>query len=229
MNASRSTRSAAAMMAQRSSPAAPNASSTRCSSPRASGRRPLAASLGENLPVEAERGYNLTFVDKRAEISHPLLLADRGLAVTPLAIGLRFGGWTELGGTSLPPNPSHWKTIREIAGTVLPRLSDATASEWMGHRPSVPELGTGHFALDEVTARLLRRRPRPLRPQQLRQDRPLHHRDNRRGRGRARTRPSRSPASIDAVDPLRVAVQELCLLVLARTGDDLARRVDPAR
>jgi D-amino-acid dehydrogenase len=101
--------------------------------------KPLAQSLGENLPVEAERGYNLTFGDKRTEISHPLLLADRGLAVTPLAIGLRFGGWTELGGTSLPPNPSHWKTIRDIAGTVLPALGDASAREWMGHRPSVPD------------------------------------------------------------------------------------------
>src|SRR5690606_9451319 len=101
--------------------------------------RPLAASLGERLPVEAERGYNLTFPAERARISHPLLLADRGIAATPLAIGLRFGGWTELGGTALPPNPAHWRKLREIADAAIPGLGKAEAREWMGHRPSMPD------------------------------------------------------------------------------------------
>lgn len=101
--------------------------------------RTLADSLGEKLPVEAERGYNLTYPGGKGTLSHPLLLADRGLAVTPLAIGLRFGGWTELGGVKLPPNPAHWRAIRGIADDVLPTLKDQEAREWMGHRPSMPD------------------------------------------------------------------------------------------
>jgi D-amino-acid dehydrogenase len=101
--------------------------------------RDLATSLEDNLPVEAERGYNLTFPDHIDRLKHPLLLADRGLAVTPLTIGLRFGGWTELGGVRLPPNPSRWNAIRGIAEEVLPGLGVAQATEWMGHRPSVPD------------------------------------------------------------------------------------------
>ena len=101
--------------------------------------KPLATSLGEALPVEAERGYNLTFPERKSEVRHPMLLADRGLAVTPLAIGLRFGGWTELGGTELPPDPEHWRGIRTIAEEVFPGLGQAEAREWMGHRPSMPD------------------------------------------------------------------------------------------
>jgi D-amino-acid dehydrogenase len=136
--------------------------------------KPLAAALGEKLPVEAERGYNLTYPAHGAAISHPLLLADRGIAVTPLAVGLRFGGWTELAGTSLPPNPSRWQKIRSMADEVLPQLSGAEAREWMGHRPSVPDsvpvlsrslksprvfygVGHGHYGLSysAKTARFL--------------------------------------------------------------------------
>ena len=59
--------------------------------------KPLATSIEDNLPVEAERAT--TELRGRAGAGdHPLLLADRGIAITPLATGLRFGGWTELGG-----------------------------------------------------------------------------------------------------------------------------------
>jgi D-amino-acid dehydrogenase len=100
---------------------------------------PLARSLGETLPVEAERGYNLSFGSLTGTLKRPLLLADRGIAITPLATGLRFGGWTELGGTSLPANPTYWKTIRGIAAQVIPSTSSVEAREWMGHRPSTPD------------------------------------------------------------------------------------------
>ena len=136
--------------------------------------RPLAASLGESLPVEAERGYNLSFTGRTGIIRHPMLLADRGLAITPLATGLRFGGWTELGGTALPPNPDRWRRIKTIAGSVIPELAGGEAREWMGHRPSMPDtvpvlsrsgksprvfyaVGHGHYglSLSAKTARLM--------------------------------------------------------------------------
>jgi D-amino-acid dehydrogenase len=102
------------------------------------------------------------------------VLADRGVVVTPLEPGLRLGGWTELGGIELPPNPSRWKRMRTITDTVLPGLAGAPASEWMGHRPSMPDsvpvisrstrspavfyaVGHGHYGLSQSarTARMI--------------------------------------------------------------------------
>lgn len=101
--------------------------------------RQLADRLGEHLPVEAERGYNLTYPEPKATVQRPLVLADRGVVVTALKPGLRLGGWTELGGTELPPNPSRWGKMREITDAVLPGLRGEAATEWMGHRPSMPD------------------------------------------------------------------------------------------
>jgi D-amino-acid dehydrogenase len=99
----------------------------------------IATSIEDNLPVEAERGYNLTYPGETERLNHPIILADRGIALTPLSIGLRFGGFTELGGVTLPPNPAHWKSVRAIAEETIPGLGTAEAREWMGHRPSVPD------------------------------------------------------------------------------------------
>lgn len=136
--------------------------------------RTLAQSVGEHLPVEAERGYNLTFPGRQGLINRPLVLADRGVVATPLAPGLRIGGWTELGGTELPPNPRHWKAMREISDAVVPELATAPANDWMGHRPSMPDsvpvisrsgkvpmvfyaVGHGHYGLSQSakTARMI--------------------------------------------------------------------------
>jgi D-amino-acid dehydrogenase len=129
--------------------------------------KPLAQGLGEALPVEAERGYNLTFPAPRVEIGRPLVLADRGVVATSLTPGLRLGGWTELGGTELPPDPARWIKMREITDAVLPGLKDAPAVEWMGRRPSMPDsvpvlsrsgrsprvfyaVGHGHYGLSQA-------------------------------------------------------------------------------
>lgn len=134
----------------------------------------LAQSLGEPLPVEAERGYNLTYPGRAGLVGRPLVLADRGVVVTGLEPGLRLGGWTELCGIELPPNPSRWKRMRAITDAVLPDLEGAPASEWMGHRPSMPDsvpvisrsgrspavfyaVGHGHYGLSQSarTARMI--------------------------------------------------------------------------
>lgn len=134
----------------------------------------LAASLGEALPVEAERGYNVTYPEPAVSVNRPLVLADRGVVVTALKPGLRLGGWTELGGTELPPNPARWSKMRAITDAVLPGLRGARATEWMGHRPSMPDsipvlsrstkhpavfyaLGHGHYGLSwsAKTARVM--------------------------------------------------------------------------
>ena len=128
--------------------------------------RPLAAALDEKLPVEAERGYNITFPGRSGLINRPLVFGDRGVVATPLSPGLRVGGWTELGGTELPPNPARWRKMAEISSAVLPELTGADGAQWMGHRPSMPDsvpvisrsgrhpavfyaVGHGHYGLSQ--------------------------------------------------------------------------------
>ena len=101
--------------------------------------RGLAASLGEQLPLEAERGYNLTYPALAASIRRPLVFADRGVVATSLSSGLRLGGWAEFGGISRPPSASHFNRLRRIARTLLPCLNGGDAAQWMGHRPSLPD------------------------------------------------------------------------------------------
>lgn len=136
--------------------------------------RDIAKSLGEHLPVEAERGYNVTYSGASVGIQRPLVLADRGVVATSLTPGLRIGGWTELGGPSLPPNPARWAKMHAISAAILPGIETAPALEWMGHRPSMPDsvpvisrslrhpavfyaVGHGHYGLSYAakTARLL--------------------------------------------------------------------------
>jgi D-amino-acid dehydrogenase len=116
----------------------------------------------------------VTFANPSTSINRPLVLADRGVVVTALSPGLRLGGWTELGGTQLPPNPARWAVMYEITEAVLPGLKGAAAKEWMGHRPSMPDsipvisrssrhpavfyaVGHGHYGLSQSakTARVI--------------------------------------------------------------------------
>ncbi|WP_421760432.1 NAD(P)/FAD-dependent oxidoreductase [Devosia sp.] len=136
--------------------------------------RDLAKTLEEYLPVEAERGYNVTYSSAPVGIQRPLVLADRGVVATALSPGLRIGGWTELGGINLPPNPARWAKMRAISAAILPGIETAPAVEWMGHRPSMPDsvpvisrslrhpavfyaVGHGHYGLSYAakTARLV--------------------------------------------------------------------------
>jgi len=102
--------------------------------------RPFAKALGENLPLVAERGYNLTFPDPDFELKMPLILPDRGLAITQLTGGLRIGGWAEYAASpDRPENKSYHKALARISAEIFPGLNQTGAKAWMGNRPSLPD------------------------------------------------------------------------------------------
>ena len=135
----------------------------------------LAKRLGDSIPLESERGYNVSFPDDPHPLSRPVSFAGEGFVATPLTTGLRIGGAVELGGLVLPPN--HART-RALYGKAQRVLRDLPAFErgtmWMGHRPSLPDslpvigvsragaevvyaFGHGHYGLTQSapTARLV--------------------------------------------------------------------------
>lgn len=101
--------------------------------------RSLARDLGDRLPLEAERGYNITYPQPGIRPVLPLVFAERGIVATSLDAGLRIGGWAEFGGLARPANPRWFARLRAIARELLPGLDERGAVEWMGHRPASPD------------------------------------------------------------------------------------------
>lgn len=99
----------------------------------------LTAQLGDAIPLDTERGYNITVPDPGVKVSNFIMLPGHGFVLSPLEIGLRIGGAVEFGGLDLPPN---WKRIDAMiakAKTIYPKLDASVGKRWMGFRPSLPD------------------------------------------------------------------------------------------
>ena len=101
--------------------------------------RRLAAGLGEDVPLDTERGYNITVPEPGVSFRRFIMLAGYGFVLSPLASGLRIGGAVEFGGLSADPD---WRRVDALiarAGKVVPKLDATTGERWMGFRPSLPD------------------------------------------------------------------------------------------
>jgi D-amino-acid dehydrogenase len=101
--------------------------------------RKLSARLGENVPLETERGYHVTLPNQTKRPRMPLYSGDYSFAITPLDIGLRFAGTVELGGLDLPPNPDRNEVLIRHGRRMFGELNETGRSDWMGFRPSMPD------------------------------------------------------------------------------------------
>lgn len=97
--------------------------------------------FGVHLPLMAERGYHLNMPQVRGVLNGPICSAERNVFVNPLDGGLRVVGFSELGGTRLPPKAARFASLRHHISALLPQTAPhvAQASEWMGMRPSFPD------------------------------------------------------------------------------------------
>ena len=66
--------------------------------------RPLAASLGDRIPLDTERGYNATLPPGTLGLTRPVAFEGEGFVTTPLDIGDRVGGAVEFAGLKAAPN-----------------------------------------------------------------------------------------------------------------------------
>lgn len=134
----------------------------------------LAATLGNIVPLETERGYNTTLPVGAFNLTRQLYFNDHGFVVTPLSAGIRVGGAVELGGLELKPNFRRAEAMLKKAERFLPGLKLEGGRQWMGFRPSMPDclpvigtarttpsviyaFGHGHLGLTQsaATARLV--------------------------------------------------------------------------
>ena len=98
----------------------------------------LTDQLGENIPLDTERGYHVHFKNKDSLISRPVIFLDRGFGMTPMNQGLRAVGTVELGGLENPPSKKRIDYIVNCAKELLPQLQNHD-DEWLGFRPTLPD------------------------------------------------------------------------------------------
>jgi len=122
--------------------------------------KPLAASLGDRVPLETERGYHLMIRDPEVMPSIPTADGDGKFVATPMDTGLRFAGTVELAGLNAAPDWRRARILLEQGRRMLPGLArehpEERISVWMGHRPSMPDslpvLGRSRATPDVVYA-----------------------------------------------------------------------------
>jgi len=101
--------------------------------------RPLCRLLGDEVPLDTERGYNLTLPKGSLGVSRMILFEGEGFVTTPLDIGDRIGGAVEFGGLTLPPNYKRVDAMVARARRFLPDARFDGGTRWMGFRPSLPD------------------------------------------------------------------------------------------
>jgi D-amino-acid dehydrogenase len=99
----------------------------------------LSKLLGEPIPLETERGYHTQIKLPGIEMRHSIIWPARAFMVTPTAGGIRVGGTVEMAGLDAPPDYRRAKVLVQRAREALPDLQANETSEWMGHRPALPD------------------------------------------------------------------------------------------
>lgn len=98
----------------------------------------LAAQCGDDVPLQAERGYHLMFPGSTPLISRPVGWAERGFYMTPMAQGIRVAGTVELAGLGQQMHPGLLDLLDFASHRALPALG-APQAPWLGFRPSLPD------------------------------------------------------------------------------------------
>ncbi|MBB3656071.1 D-amino-acid dehydrogenase [Rhizobium sp. BK650] len=99
----------------------------------------LAEALGEPIPLETERGYHTQIMQPGISMRYSVIWPHRAFMVTPTAGGIRVGGNVELAGLTAAPDFRRPRVLVRHAQRILPSLKVQETSEWMGHRPALPD------------------------------------------------------------------------------------------
>ena len=98
----------------------------------------LAKTIGDNFPLDTERGYHIIFENNNNLLTRPVGWAKTGFYMTPMEDGIRAAGTVEIAGLKKPMNKNILAMIETTARSILPRLGKVK-SRWMGFRPTLPD------------------------------------------------------------------------------------------
>ena len=98
----------------------------------------LTDNLGEEIPLDTERGYHVHFKNCDHLLNRPVIFSNRGFGITPMEQGLRVVGTVEFGGLDNPLSKSRIKNLINNAKYMLGDLPEHE-DEWLGFRPTLPD------------------------------------------------------------------------------------------
>ncbi|MEJ8798080.1 FAD-binding oxidoreductase [Trinickia caryophylli] len=101
----------------------------------------LAAELGDNVPLDTERGYHIMLdAGHRTLLQSPLFWHEKSVVFSQLDYGLRMTSSVEFAGLDAPPAFGNIdRTLSAIRG-IVPALAELPVDDrWLGFRPSMPD------------------------------------------------------------------------------------------
>lgn len=105
--------------------------------------KPLAAMLGDDVPLETERGYHAMLRAPEVMPRVPTTDSEGKFVATPMEHGLRLAGTVELAGLKAAPDWRRARVLLQQASKLYPALLQSYDEDrftmWMGHRPSLPD------------------------------------------------------------------------------------------
>jgi D-amino-acid dehydrogenase len=105
--------------------------------------KPLAARLGEKVPLDTERGYHAMIKAPEVAPRLPIMDAEAKFVATPMEQGLRMAGTVEFAGLAAPPDWRRARILLRHGQAMFPGLprtvSEDRVALWMGFRPSMPD------------------------------------------------------------------------------------------
>lgn len=99
----------------------------------------LSQLIGEKIPLETERGYHTQIMAPGISLHHSIIWPAKAFMVTPTAGGIRIGGTVEMAGLEAAPDYRRARVLVKRAKEALTDLQVSETSEWMGHRPALPD------------------------------------------------------------------------------------------
>ncbi|MGE4240033.1 NAD(P)/FAD-dependent oxidoreductase [Ramlibacter sp.] len=99
----------------------------------------LSAQLGSRVPLESQRGYHVTVQSSNVALHHTIQAHEYSLMMNPMAIGLRIAGTVEFAGLKRPPDYRRADVLLEKGRELFPHLDTSRTTQWMGHRPCLPD------------------------------------------------------------------------------------------
>ena len=98
----------------------------------------IAKMVGENFPLDTERGYHVLFETNQQLINRPIAWSESGFYLIQIEEGIRAAGTVEIAGLDKPHNYKRTDMIERQARKILPQLGKVK-STWMGRRPTLPD------------------------------------------------------------------------------------------
>ncbi|WP_150700198.1 NAD(P)/FAD-dependent oxidoreductase [Pandoraea terrae] len=97
--------------------------------------------LGYRLPLAVKRGYHMHYAPRGgAQLHRPVLDAENGFLLAPMARGIRLTTGVELADRDAPKTPVQLAAVEPVARTLFPLGERLDAEPWMGRRPCTPDM-----------------------------------------------------------------------------------------